>query len=208
MRLHLMPREEQFFDIFDEAAANVVKGAKVLREMVQDFSLAEQKAAECVTIEHEGDRLLHEVFRRLNDTFITPLDREDIHALIGGLDDILDYIESTCDRLVLYKVEAPTGEAVEMADVIVRATEQIEIAVGALKNVRSIEKILDPCIVVNDLENEGDRINRRALQRLFGGEIEPLEALKWREIYDHFEQAIDHCEDVAHTLQAVVVKNA
>ncbi len=208
MRLHLMPREEQFFDIFDEVAINVVKGARALQEMVHDFSQAELKAAECVQIEHEGDRLLHEVFRRLNDTFITPLDREDIHALIGGLDDILDYVESTSDRLLLYNIGVPTEEAVEMADIIVKAAEQIQIAVSALKDIRNIQKILDPCIVVNDLENEGDRINRRALQKLFSGQVEPLDALKWREIYDHFEEAIDHCEDVAHTLQTVVVKNA
>ncbi len=208
MRLHLMPREEQFFDIFDEVAANVVKGANILQEMVLDFSLAEQKAAECVHVEHEGDRLLHEVFRRVNDTFITPIDREDIHALVSGLDDVLDYIESTCDRLALYNIGQPTEEAIAMADIIVRASEQIVIAVAALKDIRNIEKILAPCVAVNDLENEGDRINRRALRKLFSGEMEPLEAFKWREIYDHFEEAIDHCEEVAHTLQTVVVKNA
>ncbi len=208
MRLHLMPREEPFFELFDQAAANVVQGAKVLKEMVTDFSKAEDKAAVAIEIEHRGDSILHEVFKRLNNTFITPLDREDIHMLIGGLDDIIDYIESTCDRLLLYKVNEPTEEALEFAEVVLRATEQVQIAVTNLNDLRNIRKVLDPCVRVNDFENEGDRINRRALQRLFSGAMEPLEALKWREIYDHFESAIDKCEDVAHILESIVVKNA
>ncbi len=208
MKLRLMPREEQFFELFDRAAGNVVKAARVLNEMMQDFSKAQEMAAKAIELEHEGDFILHEIFKRLNDTFITPLDREDILALIGGLDDITDFIEATCDRLVLYGVDKPTPEAVEMADVILRASEQVQEAVSHLSQLRDTRKVLDPCVRVNDFENEGDRINRRALQQLFSGAMEPLEAMKWREIYDQFEEAIDKCEYVAHLLESIVVKNA
>ncbi len=208
MRLRLMPREEQFFELFNQMADIVVKGARVLNDLVQDFSKAPELAAQAIEIEHEGDFILHEVFKRLNNTFITPLDREDIHALIGGLDDILDYVEATCDRLVLYQIKQPTPEALEMADVIVRATEQVQLAVSHLDDLRDIRKVLDPCVRVNDFENEGDRINRRALQQIFSGSLEPLEALKWREIYDQFESAVDKCEFVAHILESIIVKNA
>lgn len=208
MKLRLMPREEQFFDLFNEAAAHVVKGARLLQDLVNNFDTASEKAALAVQMEHQCDAILHEVFRRLNNTFIAPFDREDIHGLIGGLDDIMDYIESTCDRLVLYQVACPTREAVALADILVRATEQIQEAVAHLDKLRQTRKILDPCVRVNDIENEGDQINRKALQRLFSGEMSALDALKWREIYDHFETAIDNCEDVAHLLEGIVVKNA
>lgn len=208
MKLRLMPREEQFFDLFDDAAANVVLATRVLRELVQDISRAKEKADQAVELEHRGDSILHECFTRLNNTFITPLDREDIHSLIAGLDDIVDYTESTCDRLVLYQIDEPTEESLELADVLVRAAEQVQQAVRHLNNLRDIRKVLDPCVRVNDFENEGDRVNRRALQRLFSGEMEPLDALKWREIYDTFEEAIDKCEYVAHVIESIVVKNA
>jgi len=203
-----MPREEHFFDLFNDAAANVVEGAIVLRDLIGDLSKSQEKAMKAVEIEHRGDAILHETFKRLNNTFITPFDREDIHSLIGGLDDIIDYIESTCDRLVLYQITEPTEESLELADVLVRATREVQAAVAHLSQLRHIRKVLDPCVRVNDYENEGDRINRRALQRLFSGVMGPLDALKWREIYDHFETAIDKCEDVAHALETIVVKNA
>ncbi|MCC6484558.1 MAG: DUF47 domain-containing protein [Armatimonadetes bacterium] len=208
MKLHLMPRQEQFFELFDRAAANAVKAAQVLNEMVKDFNKAPEMSARAVEAEHEGDFILHDIFKRLNDSFITPLDREDIHALADGLDDITDFIESACDRLVLYAVTEPTSEAIEMADVILQATQEVQKAVSHLSELRDTRKVLDPCVRVNDFENEGDRINRKALKQIFSGAMEPLEAMKWREIYDHFEEAIDKCEHVAHILEGIVVKNA
>ncbi len=208
MKLRLMPREEQFFGLFNDAAGYVVEAAEVLQELVNDLPGAAAKAARAVDIEHKCDSILHEVLTRLNNTFITPLDREDIHTLIAGLDDIVDFTEATCDRLTLYGVEKVTEESVELADVLVRAAKQVQEAVSHLNDLRHIRKVLDPCVRVNDFENEGDRINRRALQRVFGGEMQPLDALKWREIYDHFEAAIDRCEYVAHLLESIVVKNA
>lgn len=207
MRLRLMPRQEKFFELFDELAQNAVSCARALQALVEDPQQARERAADATDLEHKGDRIVHEAFNRLNNSFITPIDREDIHSLLGGMDDIIDYIESTCDRLVLYQITEMTPEAREMADVLVRAADQVREAISHLSEIRNIRKILDPCVRVNDFENEGDRINRRALQIIFSGSMAPLEALKWREVYDHFEKAIDKCEDVAHVLESIVVKN-
>jgi uncharacterized protein Yka (UPF0111/DUF47 family) len=141
-------------------------------------------------------------------SFVTPIDREDIHALAGGLDDVLDYIEATSDRMVLYRIPSPTPEAIELARILVAASEEVQAGVTAIANFRQTDAILKHCVRINELENDGDVVLARALSKLFEGNPHPLDVLKWKEIYDHVETATDKCEDVANVLESVVVKNA
>ena len=206
--MRLMPKEERFFDLFDQAAAKVVEAARTLLDMLENYTDIGYKAGEIRRLEHEGDVIVHEIAKRLNASFVTPIDREDIHALAGGLDDILDYIEATSDRLPLYKIEAPTPEIIELSRVLVTACEEVQAGVTALANFRETESILKHCVRINEMENQGDAILRQALSTLFSGELPPLDVVKWKEIYDHLETATDKCEDVANVLETVVVKNA
>ncbi|MGA2193037.1 MAG: DUF47 family protein [Nitrospirota bacterium] len=205
MRFSFIPREEKFFDLFEEAAANIFKSAKIMKEMVDNYSIAEAKAKEIFDAEYEGDRITHEIIRRLNKTFITPLDREDIYNLAGKLDDILDMIEAVADRMIIYKIEEPTIECKKLVAIILRMTEVITWGVGNLKH---LGQVYDHCIEINRLENEADRVTRDAIGRLFDQEKDPIAVIKWKEIYEKLEDTTDSCEDVANILESVVLKNA
>lgn len=205
MKFNLIPKEDKFFKLFDEAAANIFKAAKIMKDMVDNYAQAELRAKEIFDAEYEGDRITHEVIRHLNKTFITPFDREDIYNLASKMDDILDLIEAVTDRMIVYKIEEPTIECKKLVEIILRATEVITWGVSNLKN---LGKIYDHCIEINRLENEADRVTRDAIGRLFDEEKDPVAIIKWKEIYEKLEDTTDSCEDVANILESVVLKNA
>jgi predicted phosphate transport protein (TIGR00153 family) len=207
MKLNFMPKEERFFELFSSQAQNIVRGASLLADLVRDQSRASDLRNEIEAVEHEGDITTHEIADRLNRTFITPFDHEDIHDLASRLDDVLDNIEATADRMFLYEAGPAGPEMVSLADVLADATKALERAVEGLSDVnRNARRILDHCIEIHRLENMGDEQSRLALANLFKGS-DALHALKWKEIYDHVENAIDKCEDVASILEGIVVKH-
>lgn len=205
MRLKFIPREKAFFSHFIRAAENLLDGAKLLQRMVQDFSDPKGSAAAIVDVEHAGDAITHEIISTLNSTFVTPLDREDIHALTTGLDDVLDYIEAAADMLVLHHVDAPTDAVRSQCDVLVRACEAVVECVRRLETFKGLEPFWER---VHEVEKEGDRIFRQTVADLFNGRHKAMDVLKWKEIYDEVEAAIDQCEKIADTLEAIVLKNA
>ena len=202
-----LPKEIDFFSMFEKAALNVNKAAILLVEMMEDMSLAEIKTKEIYEAEQEGDMLTHEVMRSLNKTFLTPMDREDIHALVNGLDDVLDLIWASSDRAMLFKLTDPLPEAVELAQTLKETTEYITKAIGALKD-KKYSYIQEYCIEINRLENRGDRIYRAALVKLFDNVQDPIMVIKWKDVLEHLEEANDTCEDVADILEGIVLKHA
>jgi len=203
----IFPKEIDFFEMFEKAAVNVNRGATLLVEMMDNFSVAEVKAKEIHQAEQEGDMLTHEVMRRLNKTFMTPIDREDVHALAGRLDDVLDLIWASADRAVLFKLNNPPNEVVELSKTLHETTEIIIKAVKCLKD-KKYSYIQEYCIEINRLENRGDRIFREALVKLFDNIKDPILVIKWKEVYENLEDASDKCEDVANILESIVLKHA
>ena len=205
----LLPREEEFFELFERHAQVTVEGAREMRRLVAGGENVQALAARIRDLEHEADAITHSCVERLHRTFITPLDRDDIHRLISSMDDVMDYIEAAAIAVHLYELTEMTGPVRALADVLVRATEAMAVAVGGLKNVKKrSEEILQACIEVNRLENEGDEILRGALADLFRGAADPLLVLKWKEIYEAMENATDRCEDVANVIEGVVLEHA
>jgi predicted phosphate transport protein (TIGR00153 family) len=207
-RFRFMPTEENFFDLFDEIAQVLVDAAVCLQDLINNYEDVEQKTRNLREMEKRVDSATDGICERLNTSFVTPIDREDIHGLATKMDDVLDYIEASSDRMKLYGVEKPREEAGEIADLLVEGTKLIRQAVHALSHFRDIQAILDPCIEINKIENQADQVQRRALKRLFAEETRPLEVAKWQEIFDRLETATDRCEDVANILESIVVKNA
>jgi uncharacterized protein Yka (UPF0111/DUF47 family) len=204
----LLPRDEEFFGLFERHAALTVEGAKEMQRLVQGDQNIRTRAARIKEIEHETDVITHTCVEHLHRTFITPFDRDDIHRLITRMDDVMDYIDSAAIAVVLYELTEMTPPARELADVLVRSTESVAVAVSGLKNVKQSKAILDACIEVNRLENEGDEILRGALAELFRGAKDPLLVLKWKEVYEALENATDRCEDVANVIEGVVLEHA
>jgi uncharacterized protein len=206
--IRLVPKQASFFDLFEKQVKMVDHGARSLSAMLTDFTNIEDNAFKIKAMEHDADELAHEIIRKLNTTFVTPLDREDIHSLVSALDDILDYIEAAADRMVLYEIKEPTEWAIKLAKILAESTELTVKAVSNLRDLRHPETIREVCVAINRLENQGDQVNRAAIAELFKMHDKPIEALKWREIYNNIETAIDKCEDVADILEATVLKNA
>ena len=202
-----LPKETDFFSMFEKAVLNLNKGALLLVEMMEDLSIGEIKTKEIYEAEQEGDMLTHEVMRKLNKTFLTPVDREDIHALINHIDDVLDLIWAVADRTMLFKLESAPPEAVELSKTLLETTEFITKAVGCLKD-KKYSYIQEYCIEINRLENRGDRIFRAALVKLFDNIKDPILVIKWKEVYEHLEEAHDTCEDVADILEGIILKHA
>ncbi|HEY3347077.1 MAG TPA: DUF47 family protein [Nitrospirota bacterium] len=204
MKFSFMPKDEKFFTLFEDQAANILKAAQIFHEMMENYPDS-AKSKEIFDVEHEGDKITHEIIRTLNTTFITPLEREDIYSLTSKMDDILDLIEAVTDKLMIYKIAAATDDTKKLAVIILRMTEVITKGVSNLKN---LSHVLEHCIEINRLENEADRITRTAIGRLFDEETNPIELIKWKEIYEKLEDTTDACEDVANILESVVLKNA
>ena len=203
----LIPQEVQFFDLFERSAKLLLEGGKVLQEAVADFKELPAKAQRLERLEHDADQVTHEIMAKLNRTFITPLDREDIHGLAAALDDVMDFMEGVTEHLILYKVKQSTPKFQALAEVVLRQVEEINKMIPRLKNLRHAD-ILQHCIEVNRLENEGDRILREAVGELFDKGGDPLEVMKWRELYEMLETATDKCEDVAVAIEGIFLKNA
>lgn len=193
--------------MFEQAALNVNKSAILLVEMMEDLSIADIKSKEIYEAEQEGDMLTHEVMRKLNKTFLTPVDREDIHALVNSLDDVIDLIWASADRASMFKLDTPQQEAIDMSKTLFETTEFITKAIGSLKD-KKYSYIQEYCIEINRLENRGDRIFREALVKLFDTIKDPIMVIKWKEVYEHLEEAHDNCEDVADILESIVLKHA
>jgi len=199
------PKEREFYDLFEEAGANVAKAAGLLDRMLGDWPESAALAREVLLCEQEGDRITHDIFHRLNQTFVTPLDREDIIALASALDDIVDFTEEVADFMGLYRIEAPMDQSLQLARVLTQATQQI---VGALPRLRSLGDISHFTVEIHRLENDGDRIVREALASLFERGIDPMMVIRWKDIFERLEEAIDATETVANVLQNIVIKNA
>jgi predicted phosphate transport protein (TIGR00153 family) len=201
----LIPREEAFFELFKNAAHNMIEGSRLLKEMMEQYQPASEQAKRIKEVEHVGDGITHDIARRLNRTFITPIDREDIHDLASALDDILDVTEAIADRFVLYKVTKPTERAVKLADLLYQASVAVGAAVDRLGFAHP--DIKECSVQVNSLENEADRISRDAISELFDKETDPMAVIKWKEIYEGFETGTDRCEDVANILERIALKH-
>jgi hypothetical protein len=207
VRFSILPREPKFFDLFEKSVANVAAAAKELANLFEDYTNVPQKVARIVELEHRGDFITHQIIEQLHRSFLTPLDREDITLLSGRLDDVMDFIEDAANAMLIYGIEKPTTRAREQAAILVSMTEELVKAVPCLRNRSKNKQILEHCIEINRLENEADAVMRFALVELFDG-MPPYEVIKWREIYQHLENAADRGEDVANVLEAVVLKNA
>jgi uncharacterized protein len=204
--ISLIPRDRAFFDLFVEAGENTLRAARLLQEMLDTWpDDPSGLARDILKAEQEGDRITHDIVQRLNTTFITPMDREDIYALATNLDDIVDYIEEGADFLGLYKIEAPMEQAQAMAEVLVSSCEQLN---GALANLRGFKDLDRYWIEIHRLENDGDRISRDAVASLFANGIDPMVVIRWKDIFDVLERAIDATETSAHILEGIVIKNA
>jgi predicted phosphate transport protein (TIGR00153 family) len=205
LRLRLIPRDVRFFDLFVEDAANVLGGARLLEAMLRTYDQPEARAAEIRATEHRGDEISHEIGHRLEATFVTPFDREEIHALISGLDDVLDLVEEVADTFVLYRIEAPTATAVEQAAIIVKQVELLHDALAHLQGFKDLDRYW---IEVHRLENEGDRIVRSAIAQLFNDTTDPIDLVKWKDVYGLLEATIDKAEDVANIIERITIKHA
>ncbi|HEY6838237.1 MAG TPA: DUF47 domain-containing protein [Geobacteraceae bacterium] len=202
----LIPKDKKFFAMFKEMTSRIIEGAELLKDMLDTFDDPVGSQRKIKDIEHKGDSQTHDIIKKLNKSFITPFDREDIYALSAALDDVLDLIDASAQRFVMYNVEKPTPEAKELAFLILKSCQTIDKAVGLLGG--RLEPISEYCVEVNALENEADRVCREAISRLFDEEKDPIQLIKWKEIYETLERATDKCEDAANILESVVVKNA
>lgn len=200
----LLPREERFFDLYEEQGRNIAESARRLHELVFDFSDAPAKAAAIKELEHGGDVLTHDLVRKINTTFVTPFDREDVYALATRLDDVLDLIEAAADRLVLYRIKEPTSGARALAEVIVKTADATQAAVGCLRT--SSKFYHKHCVEVNRLENEADRLLKELIAGLFADIADPIEIIKWKEIYETLEEVTDRCEDVVNVIEGIMLK--
>ena len=200
----LVSRDRQYFDLFEEAGGNIVRAADLLDQMLRSFPERADLARDILICEQEGDRITHDIIRRLNETFVTPIDREDIYALASALDDVVDFTEEVADYLGLYQIEAPMEQAQRLAHVLLQAARQISEAMPRLRN---FDDISHYTVEVNRLENDGDRITREAVASLFHGGIDPMVVIRWKDIFERLEDAIDATEKTANILEGIVIKN-
>ncbi|HWE33864.1 MAG TPA: DUF47 family protein [Solirubrobacteraceae bacterium] len=199
------PRDRIYFELFEEAGKNILQAADLLDRMLRNFPDSKLLARDILICEQEGDRITHDIIHRLNHTFVTPIDREDILALASALDDIVDYTEEVADYLGLYKIEAPMDQAIRLAHVLLEASRQIAEAIPRLRGFRDISHYT---VEINRLENEGDRITREAVASLFDGGIDPMVVIRWKDLFERLEAAIDATEHVANILEGIVIKNS
>ena len=204
-RFRIIPRNEDFYEMFSTLAVEVRVGAGKLEEMLAQEPVTWDKADEIKEVEHKCDHLTHQIIQRLNSTFVTPIDREDIHALAKSLDDVMDAIDASAKVVRLYKIKTIRYGARELARIVTLSVDQVQLSLQALEKKTGVA---ERSVEINRLENEADRIHEGALRRLFDDENDPVMIIKWKEILDFLEEATDRCEDVANLLEGVVVKNA
>jgi predicted phosphate transport protein (TIGR00153 family) len=199
------PRDREFFDLFEEAGRNILHAADLLDQMLRNFPETKGLARDILLCEQEGDRITHDIVNRLNQTFVTPIDREDILELASALDDIVDLTEEVADYLGLYKVEAPMEQAQRLAHILMQAARQVS---EAMPRMRDFKDISHYTVEIHRLENEGDRVVREAIASLFDNGIDPMVVIRWKDLFERLEEAIDATEKVANTLQGIVIKNS
>ena len=203
---NLIPKEVRFFDYFEQQSQHIIRAAALLHEMVHNFGDARAKAHAIKEVEHQGDHVTHEIIKKLNTTFITPIDREDIHDLASRLDDVLDYFEAAAERLVVYRIKEPTSACRAMAEVIVLTSHATDRTIRCLRT-------MDPgfhehTVEVNRLENTADVLLRDSLAAMFEEASDPIEVIKWKEIYETMEIVTDRCEDVVNVIEGIILKMA
>jgi len=200
-----LPREKDFFVLFERQAENIAAGAAAFSNMLEHYTGVPEQVQTIKAIEHSGDEITHQIFRKLNQTFVTPFDREDIHELCGTMDDVIDLIDAAASRFVLYRIEKVRAGTCELSKVLNLATMELSAAIHAIT---SPTKALQRVIEINRLENESDRICRVLIAQLFEEEKDPVTIIKWKEIYEVIETAVDKCEDVSNVIESVILKNA
>lgn len=205
MRFSLLPRDRTFFDLFNEAGQNTLRAAGKLNEMMVAWPDDIGLGRDILIIEQEGDQITHEIINRLNSTFVTPIDREDIYGLATKLDDVIDYIEETADFLGLYQIEAPMEQALDLTQILVSCCEQLSLGLENLPSFRDLDQYW---IEIHRLENDGDRMYRDAVASLFSNGIDPMFVIRWKDIFGVLEKAIDATETAAHILEGIVIKNS
>ncbi|MFL5833702.1 MAG: DUF47 domain-containing protein [Solirubrobacterales bacterium] len=204
-RFSLLPRDRTFFDLFIQAGQNSVRAAKLLDEMMHTWPESEGLTREIVIAEQDGDQITHEIIKRLNTTFVTPIDREDIYALATQMDDIVDFTEEAADFLGLYKIEAPMEQAQALTKVLVASCEQLAMGLEKLPSFKDLDQYW---IEIHRLENDGDRISRDAVASLFSNGIDPMVVIRWKDMFAVLEEAIDATETAAQILEGIVIKNS
>jgi predicted phosphate transport protein (TIGR00153 family) len=200
-----VPRDREFFDLFEEAASNIVRAADLLDQMLRGYPERAELSRDILICEQEGDRITHDIIQRLNQTFVTPIDREDIYELASALDDIVDYAEEVADYMGLYKIEAPMEQAQRLAHILLQSSRQIA---EAMPRLRGFKDISHYTVELNRLENDGDRVTREAVASLFDNGIDPMVVIRWKDIFERLEAAIDATEHVANVLEGIVIKNS
>ena len=205
--MRLIPREEKFFDLFEELAAKIQEGAKFFLEIAERHDFSAENISKLKQIEHEADSITHTTYEKMHKTFLTPLAREDIYDLVNKMDSVIDMIEASALRLYLYKVKKPSDAVIELAKILVKAVNKIKIIVHGIRDMKNARMILDACVEINTLENDGDVVLRTSIAELFENEKDVFELIKWKEIYERLEEATDVCEDVSNIAEGIVLKH-
>ena len=205
--MRLIPKDEKFYDMFEELACKIEEGGKMFTDILNNYEQSEAKIAKLKEIEHEADIITHRTYEKMHRTFLTPLDREDIYNLVNKMDSVLDMIEAAAVRMQLYKIKKPADEIKELARILNLAVGKIKKIVHALRDKKKSQEILEDCVEINTLENEGDIVLRMTMARLFEREKDPIELIKWKEIFERIEESIDVCEDVSNIIEGIVLKH-
>ncbi len=201
----LIPRDEKLFELFEKAANNILEGASILVQMTEEGGATfQERWKRLEELEHVGDKITHQIIRALNRTLMTPRDREDIRNLTAALDDVMDLIEASAARMSLYKIKQPTEEAVKLAQVILKSAEEI---VKVVSDLERMDDVMEHCVEINRLENTADDISREAIAGLFDNGHDPMDVIKWKEIYETMETTTDRCEDAANIVESMILKS-
>lgn len=204
--MKLLPRDEEFFTLFQRQAEVLVRSAALFSEMIERFGRKAEYGEKFRELEHEGDAVAHEIIEKLNRTFVTPLDREDIHTLAHRVDDIIDMVDGAVGKTLLYDIKKPTEEMIEMSNLISAAASELQRAISLLGKLKNRDELLKHLIEVNRLENEGDSVSRRGMYKVVQGK-DLFNLIRWTQVYESLERAMDRCEDVANTLEGIVIKS-
>ncbi len=204
--VRLIPRETKFYDMYVEMAQNLIAGAQLMKALLENFQDVPAQVARLKDIEHRGDDMMHALMTKLNQTFITPFDREDIHRLASSIDDVLDLLNAAGDRIMVYKIKAVPKESAQLAGLILQQSEELERALSKLE--KHSQSVMQHCVEINRLENEADRVTREAVGGLFDTEKDPISLIKIKELYEVLELATDKAEDAANVIESVILKSA
>ena len=204
--MRLIPKEEGFFDLFEELVNKIEEGGELFLDLVEHHEYSDQKIAKLKELEHEADVITRNTYEKMHKTFLTPIDREDIYDLVNKMDSILDMVEASATRMSLYKVKVPASEIIDQAMILNKAIKKVKYIVYAMRNMKNAKMILDSCVELHTLENEGDIVMRMTISRLFECEKDPIELIKWKEIFERIEESIDICEDVSNIVEGIVLK--